>query len=31
MLMLLNCKIGDPEIHIFMLNLEIGAPKLFIF
>ena len=31
---MLNCKIGDPEIHIFMLiylNLEIGAPKLYIF
>ena len=24
---ILNCKIGDPEIHIFILNLEIGAPE----
>ena len=24
---ILNCKIGDPEIHIFILNLEIGATE----
>ena len=28
---MLNCKIGDLEIHIFMLSLEIGAPELYIF
>ena len=28
---MLNCKIGDLEIHIFTLNLEIGVPKLNIF
>ena len=28
---MLNCKIGDPEIHIFMLSLEIRVPELYIF
>ena len=27
---MLSCKIGDPEIHIFTLNLEIRAPELYI-
>ena len=26
-----NCNIGDPEIHIFKLNLEFVAPELYIF
>ena len=27
---MLNCKIGDLEIHIFTLNLEMGAPEPYI-
>ena len=28
---MLNCKIGDLKIHIFALNLENGAPELYVF
>ena len=28
---MLNCKIGDPEVDIFMLNFETGDPELYIF